>query len=208
MRVRLVIFFFLAFITCIAQQPGSKGKGHPEADAYQKPENRLYTFSIDNHYGFKNYIGNIVIKPIYQQVRNFMGNYAAVMNNKFAWGMINKKGELVLPMKYCFLRSPTEGLICFAEKYNADGLPLIGYMDLKGNVKISPQYITGFEFLDGIVPVEAQDGKWGYIDKEGKVVVHFIFDEIIPFFEGGASVRIGSKWGEVDRKGKIIIEPK
>jgi len=111
-------------------------------------------------------------------------------------------------MKYCFLRSPTEGLICFAEKYGTNGQPLIGYMDIKGNMKITPNYSVGFEFLDGIAAVENQNGKLGYITKEGKIAVEFIFDDLLPLSEGGATVWIGIKKGEVDRKGKVIIEPK
>jgi len=81
-------------------------------------------------------------------------------------------------------------------------------MDIKGNMKITPNYSVGFEFLDGIAAVENQNGKLGYITKEGKIAVEFIFDDLLPLSEGGATVWIGIKKGEVDRKGKVIIEPK
>ena len=53
----------------------------------------------------------------------------------------------------------------------------------------------------------AKDGKWGYIDSTGKVVLPLRYDGANPFSEGLAAVRVGRKWGYIDRTGEIVIQP-
>jgi hypothetical protein len=57
-----------------------------------------------------------------------------------------------------------------------------------------------------------KDGKWGYINRDGKVVIPPQFDAANDFSEGLAMIRIGSpetgKRGWIDETGRIIIPPK
>lgn len=53
-----------------------------------------------------------------------------------------------------------------------------------------------------------QDGKYGYIDKTGSMVVNPRFDEAkLLFFEGLAAVKVGEKWGYINENGEFIIQP-
>ena len=53
------------------------------------------------------------------------------------------------------------------------------------------------------------DGKTGYIDKTGKIVIEPKFDFLSSIFsEGLADVMIDGKVGYINKSGKIIIEPK
>ncbi|MEI8389304.1 MAG: TonB family protein [bacterium] len=58
-----------------------------------------------------------------------------------------------------------------------------------------------------LYPIEV-DGKYGYINKEGKVVLKPKFDVANDFSEGLASVKIGTLWGYIDNIGRFIIKPK
>lgn len=60
---------------------------------------------------------------------------------------------------------------------------------------------------DLLYPVEI-DGKWGYFDLTGKMVIAPNFDEVNgPFVEGFGMVVINKKYGFIDKTGKIIIAP-
>jgi len=52
-----------------------------------------------------------------------------------------------------------------------------------------------------------KDGKWGYIDTTGKVVIQPQFVKARFFREGLAAVMVGIKWGYIDTTGKIVIQP-
>ena len=56
-------------------------------------------------------------------------------------------------------------------------------------------------------PVEV-NGKWGYIDDRGKIVIEPQFDSAGSFREGAlARVRLGQKWGAVNWNGvRVPVE--
>ena len=52
------------------------------------------------------------------------------------------------------------------------------------------------------------DGKWGVIDKTGRIVIEPKFDDTRrQFMEGLLAVEIEKKWGFIDTIGKFIIDP-
>ena len=67
---------------------------------------------------------------------------------------------------------------------NKDLLP-----DIEKNLNISP-YL--------------KDDKWGYIDKNGNVVIDFIYDDANSFSEELASVEKDGKYGYIDKEGNVV----
>jgi len=57
-----------------------------------------------------------------------------------------------------------------------------------------------------LLPI-TQNGKCGYIDKTGKMVIKPQFDYSDGFYEGLARVQIGEKLGFIDENGSIVIQP-
>lgn len=53
--------------------------------------------------------------------------------------------------------------------------------------------------------VQNKDGKWGFVDENGKEVVPCQYDTIEYFENGVCSVQRDGKWGYVDLKGKEVI---
>lgn len=58
-----------------------------------------------------------------------------------------------------------------------------------------------------LFPVE-QNGRWGYIDRSGQVVIPTQLEAADDFSEGLAAVEMGGKWGFVDESGRLVIEPR
>ena len=52
-----------------------------------------------------------------------------------------------------------------------------------------------------------KDGKWGYVDRAGKVVVSPRFDAAERFSEGLAPVRQGKQLGYADATGALVLVP-
>ena len=50
-------------------------------------------------------------------------------------------------------------------------------------------------------------GKWGYIDKIGKMVIPPQYDLAYQHVDGLAAVKIGGKWGFIDKTGHMVIPP-
>lgn len=58
---------------------------------------------------------------------------------------------------------------------------------------------------DGYAAVK-KDGKWGFIDKDGKVIIEPQYAEAHSFSNGYAAVKKDGKWGFIDKSGKLVIE--
>src|SRR5256885_12697271 len=52
-----------------------------------------------------------------------------------------------------------------------------------------------------------EKGKYGFMDKEGKVVINPQFESVSDFSEGMAMVRIGAKCAYIDTTGRMVINP-
>ena len=54
----------------------------------------------------------------------------------------------------------------------------------------------------------SENGKWGYKDKEEKVIIAPIYDSATELnTQGFAGIRKDNKWGVINKEGKIILEP-
>src|SRR6266540_2472953 len=53
-----------------------------------------------------------------------------------------------------------------------------------------------------------QHGKWGFINREGKIVITPRFDHAIQFYKGIAAAVFNRKVGFIDRTGKFLIKPR
>jgi len=61
-------------------------------------------------------------------------------------------------------------------------------------------------FSDGLAAVKV-GGRFGYIDKTGRVVIPLQFDSAGEFSDGVAEVEVGGEFGYINTSGKYVWEP-
>lgn len=88
----------------------------------------------------------------------------------------------------------------------------VGMMNENGKMVIPPNYedLVKARQLSGnnaIYSYAKKEGKYGLIDRNGKALTAFDYDEIRAFQGGMARVRIGDKWGFIDSEGNELIAP-
>ena len=77
-------------------------------------------------------------------------------------------------------------------------------IDKTGKKAIPPQYHANWpEGLDA----HFKDGKWGYVNETGKMIIAPLYAAAHKFSEGLAAVKNGDKWGYIDNTGKMVIPP-
>ncbi|MEG2957875.1 MAG: WG repeat-containing protein [Christensenellaceae bacterium] len=59
-----------------------------------------------------------------------------------------------------------------------------------------------------MLPFIDADGKFGYMDKEGNILIQPVYDYAGRFSEGVAEIRMNDKSGYIDKTGNIVIEAK
>ena len=90
----------------------------------------------------------------------------------------------------------------------------------KGYIKLYNDQQTKYITLDGIekqnteifannkIFASSSNNKWGFVDKEGNVVIGYDYDKVTEVNEFGfAGIQKDGKWGVINGDGQIILEP-
>jgi len=72
-----------------------------------------------------------------------------------------------------------------------------------GSTKCEAKVASGKK---GSVPIPYRKGeKWGFCNRERKIVVSTVYDSALPFSEGFAPVNLKKRWGFIDTKGNLAV---
>ncbi len=176
-------------------------------------------------WGIINPSGDYVIEPKYDYICALSNGYFLVDINTddksygdgeyqpSRKGVINKAGEVVVPIIYCELHYDCEEKTFTA--LSQDGR--WGIIDFNNNV-ILPFYICKYlqsKDINGLHIIEQHDGKHGAIDASGKVFIPFIYDDLnsawhTPDHDYGVessyyAANIGDDCFFIDRTGKRVL---
>ncbi len=89
-----------------------------------------------------------------------------------------------------------------------------GYINRKGKYAIEPRFLHAKPFEDDLALVQEADGRIGYIDWDGSLMVvpevqeHELALWFGPFSEGMARVCVEGSWGFIDKSGAFVIAPR
>lgn len=95
-------------------------------------------------------------------------------------------------------------------KYSGQGMERVQYGDKFGYISpFTGDLIVPFEYTDTRKPTNGlfwvkKNGKWGCIDKTGKLRIQHLYDEATGFTaENRSAVAINGKFGHIDKSGKV-----
>mgnify|MGYP006334487577 CR=1 FL=1 len=60
-------------------------------------------------------------------------------------------------------------------------------------------------FNDATYAAVKVNGKWGFVNKEGEMVIDPVYDDARSFSNGLAAVMIDGAWGFIDKNGELVI---
>ena len=196
----------------------------------QNPENGII-YKQKEKYGIMNLSGAVVIKPEYEKLKEgASGSIIAKKDSKY--GIIDLQGNQKVEFKYQNLSYNEKADLYIAEddQYENEILDsnyqvkqtgyLIelntdkGYMELNQNNSYK-YYNFKFEeqnaeniFTSNTLFASKKDGKYGFVDKNGKTVVDYIYDDVTSQNSYGyAGIKKDGKWGAIDKDGKVVKEP-
>jgi hypothetical protein len=129
---------------------------------------------------------------------------------KYAYGLVTNKAKWILDTIWLDYVDYSEGLAYIMNKDER------GYIDTNGKFVFKLEKgQAGYGFTEGLSPIsDAKLGKFGYINKKGKLVIPFEFEEAHNFSEGLAKVFIYNKndkvgaFGYINKDGNVMIECK
>lgn len=146
--------------------------------------------------GYIDKSGKLVIPAQYDQAGPFSEGLAYVRVSR-RWGVIDKTGKWIMPP---VLEDPgvnDESNDDGGMEYNYQGRSMLSH-------PVSWSFNDLYRFSEGMGAIHKY-GKYGFIDKTGKIIVAPIYDYVMPFSGGLAAVRIGTNWGFIDKTGKQVV---
>lgn len=182
-------------------------------------------------YGIINTTGETLIDPAFDYLENCFGDYY-IAKTAGNYGVINLNKDICIEIKYKDIkyRNDIASLICENEDYTSDiynrELKFVltgtiskvdsekGYIRARvGNeykyYNLQYQEITNKEALkNNTLFLVKENGKYGYVNKDGQKVVDCIYDDAQEQNEYGfCAVNKDGKWGVLQQNGSVLLEP-
>lgn len=159
--------------------------------------------SVDGTWGFIDKTGRMVItRKSGDVVSNFSEGRAAVKTNG-RWGFIDKSGSFVIEPAFDWVSSFDNGSALVKVDLTSWHIDTNGRRIERKETEDKKER----HFCDGLALVKI-DGKYGFMDRSGKLVAPPKFDNADDFSGGRALVRINGKFGFIDTSGNFVVKPK
>lgn len=154
----------------------------------------------DGRYGFIDTSGTAVIPPTYAAARPFSEGRAPVRPDSL-WGFVDRAGTMVVEPQFRWAGRPAvDSLSPAAPESLAPG------PEASGPTLVPPVGSSSY-FSEGRARIR-RDGRWGFIDRAGTVVIPPRFDRAWDFHDGLARVRFADgQTGYVTRDGTVVWPP-
>jgi len=189
-------------------------------------------FRKDDKIGLLGTDGKLILEPKYDIIKKFWNGHAKVKSGEL-WGIINQKGEVIIPAEYNELgtyntngvwgrKGDNFGIVLNGKLKVVEGADKIwnfhdnssltyarknkkwGFVNQKGEWVIQPAYDKAKTFVNGLAPVSK--GKiWGYINEKGEEVISFDYRDAEIFAANGLAPVKDKKWGFINTTGNLVI---
>lgn len=182
-------------------------------------------------YGVITIKGETVIDAAFENMKHSYGEYY-IVGNGGKYGVINSAKDIVIEFKYNSIeyRKDISAFICDKDDYTSDiygrdftykATGTISKVDLdSGYIRLREsegykyyniqwQEISSQEALkNNNLFLVKENGKYGYVNKDGAKVVECMYDDATEQNEYGyASVMVNGKWGCLAQNGSVLVEP-
>lgn len=204
--------------------------------AILETSNEKYKIRINNQngtkYGVINKEGKQLIQEKYNYITYLYDNYFIVSDENSKLGVIDDKENTMIEIKYDSLQK-IQGTDLIQTTLSSDKTMQIFSKDMKkicelknATIDIKENYIKLYNdseikyvskdgkelknteiFTSNKLFASMKDNKWGYVNKEGNVIVDYKYDKETEFNEYGyASVEKDGKWGSINQNGDEIAK--
>lgn len=190
-------------------------------------------FIKNKKYGIINTKGEIKIEAQYEELEYIFGQYY-IAKKDGKYGIVNISNEEKLGFEYNSITYYKQAGFIETSKENEEASQILNEKfekKLEGiitNINTQKSYIrvrindeykyynfqleekSQIEILnDNTLFLSKKDGKYGYIDKNGNIVVDYIYEDATEQNSYGfAAIKKDGKWGAIDKNGTIVAENK
>ena len=206
-------------------------KGFDEITEILKSQDSGFIFKLNNKYGVMKQSGEVILKPEYDYLKEAKTD-VLISKQGDKYSIIDLSGQKKMEQEYENISYQESADMYIAEKENFESDIINGNYEIKLSgillefntdktyikMKIDDQtkyYNFDFQekkesdiFTNNTLFLNKQNGKYGFVDKDGKQIVGCEYDDATEQNSYGfAGIKKDGKWGVIDSTGKVIQEP-
>ena len=185
---------------------------HRNTDGGPATPEMLFPFCERGKWGYIDPVGTVIIPPRFTRADDFHDGRALVQSGG-STRYIDDRGRTACTILGDWARPYRDGLAPFRDPATGK----FGYRDRNGRVVIEPKYDAARDFSEGLAvvnlgagwvkefprPVVPRGGKWGFIDKAGRLVVpRAVRERCIPRVLRWARASHRRSWVRLHRQGR------
>ena len=202
------------------------GKEFHDGRAWVVVENGTGHRPVDQSVNMIDEDGKIIVayKSWHIDIEDFSGGLAAVAEDHHTYGFVDKSGSVAIPFQFGSVSKFSEG-VCQVGVGGSREMKN-GFIDVNGKYLFNPRPVNMTSFSEGLAAysegedfyqdsddstVSSKEGRCGFINKEGEIVIKPQFFFAAEFSDGMALVSVDSeikKNGYIDKTGKMVIKPR
>ena len=135
---------------------------------------------------------------------DFENGFASIIDKDGKYGVINRKGEIIVPVEYDFIFQ--YGDDSESDMFTVEMGDKLVFYDTLGNQVLKPYYdYESHNFFSEGLAVVSRNNKYGFINLNCKEVIKLQYDSAYSFSEGLAAVCLNGKWGFINKRNKVVI---
>ena len=124
-----------------------------------------------------------------------------LIKDESGYGLVNNAGDFVVYPSYQNIQSLNNFYVL-----NQNGQ--LSIIDSLGKIVIdSSEHIEQVTAYNEDYFVVKKEGRWGFVDNQGRLRISNRYDEARPFYESMAAIKLRNKWGFIDKKEKLVVQP-
>ena len=157
-----------------------------------------FIFSSDGKFGVIDNAGNVIVQNAFDIIQAINGTniIQAIDASSGKSYILNKNIRKVAEVEspHIYLKQN------YIKIVSQDNLL---YLDFDGNIKEASEIL-----IDNLIFAKEQDGKWGFVNSSGNIIIDYQYDLTQDVNEYGyAAIKQNGKWGTVNANGEFVLDP-
>lgn len=160
--------------------------------------------SLEGKYGYLDESGTPLTEFKWDAITAFNEVGAACKDGK--WAIIDSKGKEKTEYLYDKIVTDEYEIACLQSRLFVQIGETYKLINNKGKEISSEKYDDAKVFSEDGYAAVCKEGKWGFVDIDGKLVIDYQYDDALSFSNGYAAVCIDDMWGYIDTENHLIID--
>jgi hypothetical protein len=181
---------------CLLNWEGSRLSLEVEAISANSGDPAKLVFQQNNLMGIMNYSGEILVPAQHQSIHTAYGYHIVKQGNY--WGLTDPRNKIIIPatQEYINAISPNRFIVTHSTQSTL--------------VSNTNEILATFPYIDislddDLIRIQ-NEGKFGFMDNSGKIIIPCLYDMAERFGKGLAKVKLNNKTSFITPKGQLLFE--